>query len=187
MYTKKDYSNLLGTPGFSDKALEMHLALYEGYVANTNRILEELEEYKSDSIQYAELKRRLGWEFDGMRLHEYYFETLGGDGTPDKNSKLYQALEKQFGNWENWKKDFVSTGKMRGIGCVILYQDPSDGRLINFWINEHSDGHPVGLNPILIMDVFEHAYFSDYGKDRASYIDAYMKTINWPVVEGRSK
>jgi Fe-Mn family superoxide dismutase len=187
MYTKKDYSNLLGTPGFSDKALEAHFALYEGYVGNTNTILEELKTQKSDSVQYAEMKRRLGWEFDGMRLHEYYFSAMGGSGEIDKNGKLYQTLEKEFGSFSNWKSDFVSTGKMRGIGWAILYQDSVTGKLINFWINEHDGGQPAGLNLILNMDVFEHAYFPDYGKDRASYIDAYMKTINWGEVEKRLK
>ncbi|MFA6047580.1 MAG: Fe-Mn family superoxide dismutase [Parcubacteria group bacterium] len=187
MYTKKDYSRLLGTPGFSEKALETHFALYEGYVTNTNRILEELGEYKGDSIQYAEMKRRLGWEFDGMRLHEYYFDSMGGNKELDKNSKLYQTLEKEFGSFEEWQNDFISTGKMRGIGWVILYQDPTNNKLMNFWINEHNDGHPTGLNLILNMDVFEHAFMIDYGKDKASYIDAYMKTINWEEVEERLK
>lgn len=187
MYTKNDYSRLLGTPGFSDKALEIHFALYEGYVTNTNRILQELGEYKNDSIQYAELKRRLGWEFDGMRLHEYYFDAMGGNGELDSNSKLYKTFENQFGSFENWKEDFVATGKMRGIGWAILYQDPKNGKLLNFWVNEHDQGQPAGLNLILNMDVFEHAYFPDYGKDRASYIDAYLKAINWEEVEKRLK
>jgi superoxide dismutase, Fe-Mn family len=188
-YVKKDYSHLKGMAGFSDKALDMHFALYEGYVGNTNKLLEILEkmreEKKTDTPEYAEIKRRLGWEFDGMRLHEYYFDALGGNGEIDKKGKLYQALEEQYGSFENWVQDFISTGKMRGIGWAILYQDPKNGSLINFWINEHNDNHPSGLNLILNMDVFEHAFIIDWGIDRASYIDAFMKAINWEEAEKR--
>lgn len=191
MYVKKDYSHLKGTSGFSDKALETHFALYEGYVNNTNKILEELEtihkQGKTDTIAYAELKRRLGWEFDGMRLHEYYFDSLGGNEEINRQGKLFNALEEQFGNFDNWKSDFTATGKMRGIGWAVLFQDPQNGKLINFWINEHNVGHPVGLNLILNMDVFEHAFMIDYGKDRASYIEAFMKAIKWDELEKRLK
>jgi Fe-Mn family superoxide dismutase len=191
MYTKNDYSNLKGMAGFSDKALDLHFALYEGYVNNVNKIMEEVDEYivkgKTDSIQYAELKRRFGWEFDGMRLHEYYFGALGGNGQIDKEGKLYKSIKEQFGDFETFLTDFIATGKMRGIGWAILYQDPMSGKLLNFWINEHDQGQPAGLNLILNIDVFEHAYVPDYGKDRASYIDAYIKNINWEEVEKRLK
>jgi len=189
MYTKKDYSRLKGMEGFSDKALDLHFALYEGYVNNVNKIMEEVDglikEGKTDSLSYAELKRRFGWEFDGMRLHEYYFGGLGGDGEIKKDGKLFKALEEQFGTYETFLDDFLATGKMRGIGWAILYQDPSSGKLLNFWINEHDQGQPAGLNPILNMDVFEHAYVPDYGKDRAAYIDAFMKNIDWEEIEKR--
>jgi Fe-Mn family superoxide dismutase len=184
-YVKKDYSALKGMVGFSDAALDTHFALYEGYVNNTNKVLELLGSVEKDLPQFAELKRRLGWEFDGMRLHEYFFESLGGDGQLDPNSNLAKALTENFGSVEEWEKDFVATAKMRGIGWTILYQDPVSGRLINFWINEHDGGHPAGLNLILSLDVFEHAFFPDYGKDRASYIAAFLKNLNWAEIEKR--
>jgi Fe-Mn family superoxide dismutase len=187
MYTKKDYSHLKGMAGFSDQALELHFGLYEGYVNNTNKLLEELDTADKGSPEYAEMKRRLGWEFDGMRLHEYYFGALGGDGESNKNSDLVKELEKDFGSFENWEKDFTAVGKMRGIGWAALYQDVEAGRLINFWINEHNEGHPAGANPILVMDVFEHAYVSDYGTNRGEYIQAFMKNLDWSVIEGRFK
>lgn len=189
MYKANDYSHLKGTAGFSEKALATHFALYEGYVANTNKLIEELEKLnesqKNDSPEFSEMKRRLGWEFDGMRLHEYYFSSMGGDGRIDEKGKLYQKISKEFGSFESWQRDFISTAKMRGIGWAILYEDPSSGKLINFWVNEHNEGHPAGANLLLNMDVFEHAFMIDYGKDRASYIDAFMKTINWEEVEKR--
>ena len=187
MFIKQDYSKLKGIEGFSDKALDIHFALYEGYVNNTNKLLEMPEKADKDSLQYAELKRRLGWEFNGMRLHEFYFGGLGGNGEIDKAGKLHKALEKNFGSYDTWESDFIATAKMRGIGWTILYQDPMSGKLINFWVNEHDAGHPAGLNLILNLDVFEHAYFVDYGKDRAAYIDAFMKNVNWGEVEKRLK
>jgi Fe-Mn family superoxide dismutase len=189
-YTPKDYSSLIGIPGFSETLLKNHFTLYQGYVANTNKVLDALDallkDGKAGTPEYAELKRRLGWEFDGMRLHEYYFENLGGGGTPiEKDGALAAKLAADFGGYENWEKDFKATGAMRGIGWVVLYQDPVSGRLVNFWINEHDAGHPAGAAPILVMDVFEHAFMVDYGLKRADYITAFFNNIKWDAVEGR--
>jgi Fe-Mn family superoxide dismutase len=82
-------------------------------------------------------------------------------------------------------KDFKATASMRGIGWVIMYQDMENGRLFNQWINEHDGGHPAGGNPILVLDVFEHAFITDYGLKRADYIEAFFKNIKWDVVEKR--
>jgi Fe-Mn family superoxide dismutase len=133
------------------------------------------------------LKRRLGWEFNGMRLHEYYFENLGGSGGIDKNGKLAGKMAASFESYEAWEKDFRATGAMRGIGWVVLYQDAVSGRLINFWVNEHDVSHPAGCEPLLIMDVFEHAFMIDYGLKRADYIEAFFKNINWTAVDARVK
>jgi superoxide dismutase, Fe-Mn family len=185
-HIKKDFSNLLGKTGLSNKTLETHFSLYEGYVANVNKLSQKLSEIAKDYPEYAEMKRRFGWEWNGMRLHELYFENLGGSGEVDNNCELYKNLEKSFGSFEKWKEDFLATAKMRGIGWVVLYQD-ENGDLINFWINEHDGGHPAGLRPILVLDVFEHAYFSDFDKDRAAYLEVFMKSINWEVIEKRLK
>ena len=127
---------------------------------------------KNGSPEYAELKRRFGWEFDGMRLHEYYFENLGGKGILDTSGRpLYSKIVADFGSYDNWKADFIATGAMRGIGWAVLYLDPQYSRLLNTWINEHDLGHLAGGKPILIMDVFEHAYMIDYLLDRAAYIE----------------
>ncbi|RMA97920.1 superoxide dismutase [Hydrogenothermus marinus] len=188
-YKAKDFTNLIGMDGFSKELLEQHFTLYNGYVANTNKLLEILksmrEEGKLGTPEFAEVKRRLGWEFNGMRLHEYYFENLGGDGNLNKEGKLAKLFEENFGNYENWENEFKAIGKMRGISWVILYQDNISGDLINFWINEHDVAHPAGCKPILVMDVFEHAFLTDYGLNRADYIEAFFKNINWEVVENR--
>jgi superoxide dismutase, Fe-Mn family len=188
-YQGKDYSRLIGTPGFSDTLLNNHFKLYQGYVKNTGTVLDSLNkmltEGKDRTPEYAELKRRLGWEFNGMRLHEYYFENLGGKAGLDANSPLAKKLAEDFGSVELWRKDFISTGVMRGIGWVILYQDSLTGRLMNTWINEHDVGHLAGGEPLLVMDVFEHAFITDYQLERAKYIEAFMASVNWQEVARR--
>jgi len=190
-YAAKDYSRLLGMEGFSEALLKNHFTLYQGYVTNTNKLMDMLgqmlKDGKMSSPEYAELKRRFGWEFNGMRLHEYYFENLGGKGGPDRTGKLFKKISEDFGNFETWEKDFKATGMIRGIGWAILYQDSLTGRLINFWINEHDVGNPAGCTPILILDVFEHAFMIDYGLKRTDYIEAFFKNIHWKAAESRLK
>jgi Fe-Mn family superoxide dismutase len=189
VYQAKDYARLAGTPGFSGTLLNNHFKLYQGYVKNVNTLQEKLNallvEGKDRTSEYAELKRRFGWEFNGMRLHEYYFENLGGNKPLDVTGALYKKINGDFGPFEAWKQDFVSTGVMRGIGWVILYQDMQNGKLFNAWINEHDAGHLSGAKPMLVMDVFEHAYITDYQLERAKYIEAFFNAIDWDVVQGR--
>ncbi|MAH39278.1 MAG: superoxide dismutase [Dehalococcoidales bacterium] len=192
IYTVKDFSKLIGMDGFSDTLLNNHFTLYQGYVTNTNNVMDllvsMLEEGKLGSLQYAELKRRMGFEFNGMRLHEYYFENLGGTGPLlHRAGQLGKKLAEDFGSYENWERDFKGTGMIRGIGWAILYQDNETRKLFNQWINEHETGHPAGCIPVLVMDVFEHAYIVDYGLKRVDYIEGFFKNINWRVVEGRLK
>jgi Fe-Mn family superoxide dismutase len=190
-YIAKDFSNLIGMAGFSETLLNNHFTLYQGYVANTNKLIEllssMLREGKVATPEYSELKRRMGFEFNGMRLHEYYFGNLGGKKAMEKSGKMAKKLAEDFGGYEDWEKDFKGTGMMRGIGWVILYQDNINGKLFNQWINEHEVGHFVGCFPILVMDVFEHAFMTDYGLKRADYIEAFFENIDWGVVEGRLK
>lgn len=190
-YTAKDYSKLVGMAGFSDALINNHFTLYQGYVTNTNKVLDALDVLvkgdKGATPEFAELKRRLGWEFNGMRLHELYFENLGGSAPLDKGGKLAAAMTESFGSVEAWEKDFRATGAMRGIGWVVLYRDSANGRLINFWVNEHDVANPSGCQPILVMDVFEHAFMLDYGLKRADYIASFFNNINWSAAEARVK
>ena len=188
-YTVRDYSHLLKMSDFNTPLLKMHLKLYEGYVKNANDLLTKLkamsEANQANSYEYGALKRRLGWEFDGMRLHELYFENLGGKGSLDSNNSLFSAIVSQFGSFDNWKKDFIATGLIRGVGWAILYLDRTEGRLVNTWINEHDVGHLAGGIPILVMDVFEHAYIPQFGLDRSKYIEAFFKNIDWKSPQSR--
>lgn len=189
-YEAKNYDKLIGNvKGLNDDLLKMHFKLYQGYVANANKLLDKIRELdeKGDnkSPEFAGFKHMLGWEFDGMLLHELYFENLGGSKPLDKNSPLMAKIEADFGSYDKWKSDFVATGLIRGIGWVVTYVDPKQGRLINEWINEHDVGHLAGGTPLLIMDVFEHAYITQYGLDRAKYIEVFFNNIDWDAVSKR--
>jgi len=188
-YVAKDFGALVGMDGFSEALLKNHFALYQGYVTNTNKLSDLigriLAEGKTGSPEYAELKRRFGWEWNGMRLHEFYFENLGGKGVLDPASKLGKAIAAEFGSVGNWEADFRAAGAMRGIGWVVLYQDRLGGRLFNQWVNEHDVGNPAGAVPVLVMDVFEHAFMVDYGLKRADYIAAFFRNVNWKAAEAR--
>src|SRR3989304_8302598 len=146
-YAAKDYGKLIGMEGLSETLLKNHFTLYQGYVTNTNKVLDALtamlSEGKTGTPEYAELKRRLGWEFNGMRLHEYYFENLGGKGALAAGGKVGKALAAEFGSVEKWEADFRAGGAMRGIGWGGLYQDTVGERVFNSWVNEHDKGHPA--------------------------------------------
>jgi len=188
--------NLSGLNGISDETLEVHFKLYEGYVNETNKLTEAITKFIQDGNvdqeempAYSELTRRLGFEYNGMVLHEFYFDNLrsgGGSGDPDRTAAFAKAAESTFGSYEIWKADFVGIGKMRGVGWAICYQNPSNGRLSNHWITLHETGNVAGFDPVLVMDVWEHAYLLDYKPaERPKYIEAFFSNIDWTVVEKR--
>jgi superoxide dismutase, Fe-Mn family len=193
-YTSKQF-DLSGLEGISDQTLEMHFKLYEGYVEETNRLTEKIKELlgtgqidHEEMPAYSELTRRLGFEYNGMVLHEYYFGNLkrGGSGHPDHASDFYQAAETSFGRYEIWRADFIGVGKMRGVGWAICYQDPVRKRLSNHWVTLHEVGNVAGFIPILVMDVWEHAFLLDYKPaERPKYIEAFFSNIDWDAVERR--
>ena len=190
VYEAKNYEHLLGTKGFSDQLLKNHFTLYQGYVTNTNKLVDTMmimvKEGKASTPEFAELKRRFGWEFNGLRLHEYYFGNMKKEGSKlNEQSKLHKKIIEVFGSYETWLNGFKATGAMRGIGWAILYYDKQADKLYNVWINEHDTGHFAGCTPILIMDVFEHAFMLDYGTKRADYLEAFFNAINWEEAEKR--
>jgi len=184
--------------GISDETLDVHFKLYEGYVKETNNLTDKITEFIKDGNvdqeempDYSELTRRLGFEYNGMILHEYYFDNLqkgGGSGDPAKNSQFVKAAAATFGSYEIWKADFVGIGKMRGVGWAVCNQNPANGRLSNHWITLHETGNVAGFSPILVMDVWEHAFLLDYKPaERPKYIEAFFSNINWKMVEERLK
>ena len=177
-----------GLDGISEDQIAQHWSLYEGYVKNVNLLDERIEllsgkgEY---NVEFSELKRRLGFEYNGMILHEHYFGILKAKQAPLKaNSELSKQLDGCFGGFAGWKKQFIAMGQMRGTGWVILYHDPRRNVLTNVWITSHEDGHPAGFTPILVMDVWEHAYMVDRGAaGRHEYVAMFLKNVDWPKVE----
>lgn len=185
-YEAQNFDHLIGTKGFSDALLNNHFTLYQGYVANTNKLAELLKTVGPGTPEYAELKRRFGWEYNGMRLHELYFGNMTKEQSQAPEKPLVtEAIEKQFGSFDTWAADFKATGALRGIGWAILVREEGSGRLHNVWVNEHDVGHLAGAKQLLVMDVFEHAFMLDYGLKRADYITAFWDAINWDIVDER--
>ena len=191
-YKPKQFE-LSGLKGISDKTLQMHFKLYEGYVKGVNELNEKIANILADGKvdkeefpAYSELTRRLGFEYNGMVLHEYYFDNLkaGGAGVP--STTFVNMAEASFGSYDTWMLDFAGVGKMRGVGWAMCYQDPKTGALSNHWITLHEIGNVTGFVPILVMDVWEHAFILDYAPaDRSKYIDAFFSNVDWDAVHGR--
>jgi Fe-Mn family superoxide dismutase len=198
-YETKNYSHLKGIGKISDEAMQMHFKLYEGYVKNTNLLLEKLKSpltplYKEGnsaieqgSAEWAELHRRFGWEFNGMRLHELFFDSLSVDvENPNEiEGEIKNKIVENFESVEGWKKDFINIAKMRGMGWAMLVQDLKTGKLINTWVNEHDAGMMCDVKIILNVDMFEHAFVKDFGTDRAPYLESIFAHIDWAVVSER--
>ncbi|MBM4440883.1 MAG: Fe-Mn family superoxide dismutase [Candidatus Rokubacteria bacterium] len=193
-YKEQKFDHLKGLDGISDKQVEEHLALYAGYVKQVNTLNEELARLRGEGKasgkhpEFAEITRRLGFEYDGMILHEYYFSNLkkAADPQPATSSALAQALTAHFGSVDQWREEFQGIGDMRGIGWVILFEDPATDRLSNHWVTLHHEGIPAGFKPLLVMDVWEHAFMRDYkATDKATYVEAFFRNVDWTMVEGR--
>lgn len=191
MYTQKDFSNLLGLGGFSDTMLSNHFTLYKGYVDNSNKMIAELDKVEKGSMEYYELKRRLGWEVNGVKLHELYFENLVKGNTGEvatdiasaPNIKL--ALESSYGSLSGWEESLRRNGTIRGIGWVLLIKDHDTGAIMHTWVAEHNANIILNADILMVMDMWEHAYMTDYGIKKADYINTFIKSINWKVVESR--
>mgnify|MGYP001582817481 CR=1 FL=1 len=160
--------------GISEKSIEEHLKLYSGYVKNVNEL-----------IGFDEYNRRFNFEFDGMRNHEYYFAHFeNGSTTFTASSPLQKAIEEEWGDFDKWLNRFKSIALTRGVGWAILYYDPRTKKLLNTWVDEHHLGHLVGLSPILVLDMWEHAYFIDYTPgEKKKYIEAFFENLNWQNAE----
>ncbi len=143
---------------------------------------------ENDRITYYRVNVKISFEYNGMVLHEYYFGNLkrDGSGNPDRDSAFYQGAEASFGRYELWRADFTGVGKMRGVGWAVCYQDPVRKRLSKHWVTLHEVGNVAGFTPILVMDVWEHAFLLDYKpSERPKYIEAFFSNIDWDAVELR--
>jgi Fe-Mn family superoxide dismutase len=190
-YTPKKWQ-LSGLRGISDDTLGIHFGLYEGYVTQTNVLNERIAELRSQGKNtgadptFAELVRRLGWEFNGMRLHEYYFDNLTTSPHELRSGRLYDLLCAGFDGFDGWKKDFAAVGNMRGIGWAVACYDPNARQMINVWVGDHNLNNLAGCEPIVVMDLWEHAYLRDYKPpEKARYVDAFIANIDWETASAR--
>ena len=176
--------------GISPKQLEVHLKLYEGYVKNVNVLESVVQAYsqvddEGGRYAVAEVRRRLGFEFNGMRMHEHYFSQWEGTPAPISGA-LADALSAQYGSMDTWLADFKLTGMTRGIGWTMLSYDPVGKRFFNHFVGDHELGQLNSTVTVLALDMWEHAYMVDYTPaEKAKYIDAFFKNLNGKVAEMR--
>lgn len=189
LYSARIFPALYHIQGLDRELVDMHMSLYRGYVNQTNELLIKLRQIsrsaQRSSLLFGALSRRLGWEYNGMRLHELYFENFGGSGVLDPGSSLFLALKGAFGSLENWRREFIQLGNSRGVGWVMLAIDPKTGDFFNQWIDEHDIGALIGVRPLVVMDVWEHAYITQFGLNRGAYIELFLKNIDWNTAEQR--
>ena len=185
-YSEQANEHILDLPGFSRELMETHLELYRGYVDAAQHLRNVLDSKELGPAAAAEVRRRFAWEFNGMRLHEIYFDQLRRDGKKlDDLPDLKAAIASDFGSFDAWMDEVREMANTRGIGWVALVQDMETDRLMNVWFDEHDTGILAGCRIVLLIDLFEHAYLVDFGLDRDAYLDALMDCIDFERVAQR--
>jgi superoxide dismutase, Fe-Mn family len=176
--------------GISQKNIEEHIKLYEGYVKHANLILSMIEMYgkvddEGGKYSVSEVTRRFSFEFNGMRNHEYYFASfVGGAKEIDSSGALYAAITEEFGSFDAWLARFKAIATTRGVGWAMLYWDPVSERLVNAWIDEQHLGQLNGCKVILALDMWEHSFVYDYQPSgKKQYIEDFFANLNWSVIE----
>lgn len=191
-FTPKTF-NIAALKGISDKTVQDHLKLYEGYVKNTNLILQKIEELSKDSeknaYELAEVQRRFGFEYDGMRNHEIYFDALSnGAKEISKDGELFKSIESVWGSFDAWLARFKAIAMSRGVGWAILYLDKKENFLMNAYVEDHQMGQLTGCTPILCLDMWEHAYIADYAPGgKKDYVEDFFVNLNWGAAEKNLK
>ncbi len=188
-YTPQTF-NIPELNGISRETIDEHIGLYNGYVKHTNLIWEKIDAYSTDpnnnTYAMGEMQRRLGFEFGGMRNHEYYFTQLEGGAKELPAGKLKDLIEKQWGSFDNWYERFTRVAMTRGVGWAMLYHDPQTDQLVQTWVDEQHLGQLADLNIILALDMWEHSYMRDYvPSKKKEYVDAFFRNLNWEVVAKR--
>ena len=176
--------------GISQETIDLHLGLYQGYVKHVNLINDKIKAFGADpennSYAIAEMQLRLGFEFGGMRNHEYYFTQFEGGPEALKDGKLKEMIEKQWGSFENWHKEFVNIAMTRGVGWAMLYIDRSTDQLVHTWVDEQHLGQLADLDIVLALDMWEHSFMRDYLPNaKKDYVTAFFNNLNWDVVAKR--
>ncbi len=176
--------------GISRETIDLHLGLYAGYVKHVNLINDKIASYSHDleanTYAIAEIQRRLGFEFGGMRNHEYYFSQFEGGAKPLPDGTLKEKIESQFGSVDIWQTRFKQIAMTRGVGWAMLYHDPHTDQLVQTWVDEQHLGQLADLDIVLTLDMWEHSYMRDYlPAAKGEYVEAFFQNLNWEVVAGR--
>ena len=189
-YEAKDFSYFFETlDGFSEKQLKLHYGLYEGYVKKVNEVNEKLKSADRSSAnhnysEYRNLLVELSHNLNGVILHELYFSNLTDKNT--EASEIFKKIaERDFESFELYLDDLKAAGMASRAGWAITGYNYRDGKIYNFAVDQHNLHVPVFVRPLLVLDTWEHAFGTDYGTDKKSYIDVFMKNINWHVVSLR--
>jgi len=184
MYQAKTF-NIPELEGISEKTISEHLGLYAGYVKHVNHIHTELKNV-TDTYAQAEMQRRLGFEFGGMRNHEYYFAQFEGGASEILDGDFKTLLEDQFGSTDAFIEHVRNIAMTRGVGWAMVYVDRQTNRLVSTWVDEQHLGQLADLDIVLALDMWEHSYMIDYvPSEKKAYVDAFFKNLNWGVVAGR--
>lgn len=191
MYYEAKTFNIPELEGISKESIDMHIGLYNGYVKNVNLIHDKIEAFCNDMdnniIAISEMQRRFGFEFGGMRNHEYYFSQFEEGAKPMKpDCKLKAKIEKQWGSFENWQNKFTTIAMTRGVGWAMLYFDPKTDQLVQTWVDEQHQGQLPDLNIVLALDMWEHSFLRDYmPAEKKKYVEAFFKNLNWEIISKR--
>lgn len=191
----KTFPNLATVEGISQNQLGQHVELYNGYVKRINEIEFLISTSQPDALQsansayspYRELHLEQSYVLNGVVLHEYYFENIGGDRkSPTQTELVHKIFTQEFGSWENYVNHLTAVGKsMRGWAMTAY--NMRDHRVHNYGLDLHNQGVPIHVMPLLVLDVYEHAYMIDFGTKRPLYLEAFMRNVDWSVVDSRLK
>jgi Fe-Mn family superoxide dismutase len=176
--------------GISKETIDDHIGLYKGYVKHVNLIRDKIDAFSNDpdnnAFAIAEMQRRLGFEFGGMRNHEYYFSQFEGGAKELPDGNLKNKITEQWGSFDNWLNRFKEIAKTRGVGWAMLYHDPHTDQLVQTWVDEQHLGQLPDVDMLLALDMWEHSYMRDYrSKEKGKYVEAFFKNLNWEVISER--
>lgn len=189
-YETKTFS-IPALDGISEKTIKEHLGLYAGYVKHVNLIHEKIAEMKADSEKHAyalaEVQRRLGFEFGGMKNHEAYFAQFeGGAKALEESSALMQMITETWGSFDAFLAQYKATAMTRGIGWAMVYFDEAAKKLVMTWVDEQHIGQLTNVHIVLALDMWEHSYMLDYApSEKKNYVEAFFKNLNWDIVASR--
>ncbi len=189
LYQEKEFNSINGLEGMSEKMMKEHYKLYQGYIKKAGEIEEKLKtvDRSSANATYSDLRAlKLGYSFavDAIKSHELYFEHLGGQGGAPKDLFVEELLNKNFGSFDAWIEDMKATA-IAARGWVWSAFDWQTNTVFN-WLGDAHDAFPIWhATPFVALDVYEHAYFIDYGVARKDYVEAFFKNLDWEVINKR--